>query len=314
MKKKTVFITGGAGFIGHAVARRFARGGWSVRTFDLLQPHRKIGTHITGTIMYPEELYAAMRNADAVVHLAAMLGVARTESERLQCLAVNISGTANVLEAAAKAHIKKIIFASSSEVYGEPDKTPIQETDKVFPKSVYAVSKLAGEELVRAYHQTHGINFSIVRFFNVYGPGQVAEFVVPNFLRAALQGDSLPLNGDGTQVRSFCFVDDAAEGVFLAMESTKANGGTFNIGNDRASASLIELARKVVSLRGKGKKIGIQFLKESESDRTREREIQRRTADITKARRILGYRPRISLDRGLALTFTSGRVLPPRTS
>lgn len=312
-KKKTVFITGGAGFIGQAVARRFARAGYRVKTFDLLPPPEKIGEHITGTIMYPAELYAAMKGADYVLHLAAMLGVARTEAERLQCLSVNINGTAYVLEAAVKAKIAKVIFASSSEVYGEPDKTPISEEDKVFPKSVYAVSKLAGEELMRAYHQTHGLAYSIVRFFNVYGPGQVAEFVVPNFLRAALQNRPIPINGDGTQVRSFCFVDDAAEGVFLAMENRRADGHIFNIGNDTASASLVELAHKVLALRGKGKNAGVRFLKASESDRKSEREIQRRTADIRKARTILNYRPRVSLDKGLSRTFKSGRVLPPRS-
>src|SRR3990172_8996844 len=182
---KKVLITGGAGFIGHTMAKYFASKGLEVKTFDLFQPPKTVGEHIVGTIMFPDELYKAMKGCDYVVHLAA------------------------VLDVAVKAGIKKIVLSSSSEVYGEPAKTPISEDDKTFPKSVYAVSKLAGEEYVKAYHQTHGLDYSIVRFFNVYGPGQVAEFVLPKFIRAAMIGTPPIINGDGKQVRSFCYVDDA---------------------------------------------------------------------------------------------------------
>src|SRR3989338_6107405 len=248
---KKVLITGGAGFIGHTMAKYFASKCLEVKTFDLFQPPKTVGEHIVGTIIFPDELYKAMKGCDYVVHLAAVLGVARTENQRLKCLNVNTLGTINVLDAAVKAGIKKIVLSSSSEVYGEPAKTPISEDDKTFPKSVYAVSKLAGEEYVKAYHQTHGLDFSIVRFFNVYGPGQVSEFVMPNFIKAALAGKPIPINGDGSQIRSFCYVDDAAHGVLLALESKKANGEVFNIGNDAAAVSLIDLAHKVLTLAGK---------------------------------------------------------------
>jgi UDP-glucose 4-epimerase len=298
MQKKKVFITGGAGFIGQAVAKVFAKAGYRVKTFDLFSPAETIGEHVTGTIMFPEELFNAMKGSDYVVHLAAMLGVKRTEEERLKCLNVNIVGTMNVLEAAVKAGVKKIVFASSSEVYGEPIRTPLSETDIVFPKSVYAVSKLAGEEYIRAYKQTHGLDFSIVRFFNVYGPGQVAEFVMPNFIKAALAGNPIPINGDGTQVRSFCYVDDAARGVLLSLKSKKANGEVFNIGNDTAAISLKDLAHKVLTHAGKDKK-HIVHLKEHQADRLHSREIKTRTADITKARKTLKYKPLMHLDEGI---------------
>lgn len=310
-KKKTVFITGGTGFIGQAVAKLLFDAGYSIRTFDLVTPQNIIGTHTTGTIMFLEELYEAMKGSDFVVHLAAVLGVRRTEEQRLQCLNVNILGTINVLEAAVKAGVKKIVFASSSEVYGEPNKTPISEKDKVFPKSVYAVSKLAGEEYTKAYAQTHGLRYSIIRFFNVHGPGQVAEFVMPNFIKAALAGKPLPINGNGKQVRSFCYVTDAAVGVMLALESKKADFGVFNIGNDNACVSMLELAKKVLRISGsKGAKI--KFLKEEQSDRLNEREIIKRTADIGLARKVLGYEPRVSLDEGIKQTIESGNIPVPR--
>src|SRR3990167_8982577 len=304
---KKVLITGGAGFIGHTMAKYFASKGLEVKTFDLFQPPKTVGEHIVGTIMFPDELYKAMKGCDYVVHLAAVLGVARTENQRLKCLNVNTLGTINVLDAAVKAGIKKIVLSSSSEVYGEPAKTPISEDDKTFPKSVYAVSNLAGEEYIKAYHQTHGLDYSIVRFFNVYGPGQVAEFVLPKFIRAAMIGTPPIINGDGKQVRSFCYVDDAVEGVYLALTSKEANGHVFNIGNDRAATSMLDLANKVTASAGKNN-LGVEFVKEEHADRKNAREIINRIPDISKARRILGYEPKITLDEGIARTIASGHI------
>lgn len=308
MPKKKVFITGGAGFIGQAVARQLEKSGYTVRTFDIVTPPAKQkGMHTVGTIMFSEELHQAMQGADFVVHLAAMLGVQRTEKEQLKCLNVNIVGTVNVLEAAVKAGVKKVLFASSSEVYGEPLQTPISERDNVFPKSVYAVSKLVGEEYIKAYAKMYGFDYSIIRFFNVYGPGQVAEFVMPNFIKAALSGNPIPINGDGTQVRSFCYVDDAAEGVRLALKSEKANGEIFNIGNDTTAISLKDLAHKVLTHAGRDKK-HVTHLKEHQADRLHSREIKTRTANITKARKVLGYKPAVHLDEGIKRIIKSKNI------
>src|SRR3989338_5393002 len=218
--KRKVLITGGCGFIGTAVARHFYNSGFRVRTFDIVEPIKAIDEH--------------------VIHLAAMLGVKRTEHSRMQCLDVNISGTKNVLDAAVRAGIKKIVFSSSSEVYGEPLKTPISEEHRVHPKSVYAVTKLAGEEYLRAYKKEYGLDYTIVRFFNIYGPGQVAEFVMPKFIKLVLNNQPPTVNGDGKQIRSFCYVDDAAEGVRLALMSKKSNSEIFNIGNDKAVVSIFD--------------------------------------------------------------------------
>lgn len=301
-----VLITGGAGFIGQALARNFMAHGFIVKTFDIVTPRENTCEHVLGTIMFPDEIFKAVKGCDYVIHLAAMLGVKRTEKERMQCLDVNINGTVNVLDACVKAGVKKIILSSSSEVYGEPNKTPISESDKVFPKSVYAVTKLAGEEYLKAYKQTHGLEYTIVRFFNVYGPGQVAEFVLPRFIKAALDNKRPTVNGDGRQIRSFCYVDDAAEGVRLALTEKKANAHVVNIGNDKAAITMLDLANKVISLAGK--KLKPRFVKEAQADRLDTREIVNRIPDISKARKMLGYKPKITLDDGISRTIKSGNI------
>ncbi len=313
LKKTKVLITGGAGFIGQAVARYFTAKGLQVKTLDILQPsrliHKNLHEHYLGSIMYVDELYKAMQDCDYVVHLAAMLGVKRTEQDRIRCLDININGTRNVFEAAMMAGVKKVVFSSSSEVYGEPLKTPISEEDRVHPKSIYAVTKLAGEEYLRAFKKQYGKpDYSIVRFFNIYGPGQVAEFVAPKFIKLVMENKPPVVNGDGSQTRSFCYVDDAAKGVYLALFSKKANGETFNIGNDKAETSMLGLAQKIISLAGKENKIKPQFVKDKNSDRTEARDILKRMPDIRKAKTLLGYQPTVSLDKGLKLVMDSGNI------
>lgn len=301
-----VFITGGAGFIGLTIAKMFSAKGFGVRLFDLVAPPESIGEYKRGTIMYPDDIIRAMQGCDYVIHLAAMLGVKKTEDNRLACLDVNIQGTRNVLDACIRTGIKKVIFASSSEVYGEPLRNPIDETHPTVPKSVYAATKLAGEEYTRAYKQKFNLDFSIVRFFNVYGPRQVAEFVMPRFARAVLEDRPPTIFGEGTQKRSFCHVSDAAEGVYQVLTNEQANSNVFNIGNDAGTISMRDLAYKVVAL--SGKKIEPVFIDMEHANRTREREIMHRIVDISKARSILGYRPIVSLDEGIIDVLRQGNI------
>ena len=165
----TVLVTGGGGFIGKEVCKLLLKNNYKVRSFDLIKnPNNRIDSNFNGTILDPIEISNAVKGCDYVIHLAASLGVANTEKNRLECLHINIQGTLNVLEACVKHKVKKIIFSSSSEVYGEQLKIPIKESSPLNPKSNYAISKLVGEEYMRAYSETYNINYNICRFFNVY--------------------------------------------------------------------------------------------------------------------------------------------------
>lgn len=301
---KRVFITGGAGFIGQAAAKYFSQKGFDVVIYDIVTPPEKIGTHIPGTIMYVDEMYKAMKGCDYVVHLAAKLGVRQTENNRMECLNINIMGTKNVFDASVYAGVKKIVFSSSSEVYGEPHSSSIVETHPLNPKSVYAASKIVGEEYARAYKQSHDLDYSIIRFFNVYGPGQVAEFVMPRFIRAVEKNESPVVYGEGNQERCFCHVDDAAQGIYLALTNEAASGEIFNIGNNHEPISMKALAERVIKLSNKD--IKTRFVSMAESDRTIDREIIQRIPSIGKAQKVLGYNPLIDLDEGITDVMKRG--------
>ena len=150
----------------------------------------------------------------------------------MRCLEINIDGTKNVLEASVSYGVKKIIFASSSEVYGEPIKNPISENDITQGKTVYATSKIAGEELVKAFYEEFGtFNYSILRYFNTYGPNQVAQFVIPKFIRNVMNNQAPEIYGDGTQLRGYTFSKDTATATVDTLLTNKTNGYILNIGN-----------------------------------------------------------------------------------
>lgn len=304
---KKVLITGGAGFIGTFLAKNLAAKGLEVRLFDLdftnhnllcqkLKDFPKV-ERIKGSILDSNAICNALKGCDYVVHLAAMLGVRRTEMMRIECLNINILGTINVLEACLKEKIEKIVFSSSSEVYGEIEGLPVREDSPKNPVSIYAVTKLAGEEYLKAYSERYGLKYSIVRFFNVYGPGQVAEFVMPRFVKRVLENKSPVIYGDGSQIRSFCFVEDAVEGMARSLLDSKGDSQIFNIGNDNEPISMKDLADKIIKI--SGRKLKPEFISMSESDRQSSREIKRRIPCIDKARNFLNYSPKFSLEDGV---------------
>ena len=303
-KDKLILVTGGGGFIGSSMVSFLVKQGLKVRVFDLSEqilknPPPEEAEIYKGSVLDTNDVTNAMHGCDYVIHLAAMLGVKRTEMKRLDTLNVNILGTINVLEGCIKEKIKKIVFASSSEVYGDQMKIPISEENPLHPKSVYAVTKLAGEEYVKAYKNRYGLEYTIVRFFNVYGQGQVAEFVMPRFIKCVLDNKPQPpkIYDKGDQIRSFCYVDDIVKGTFLALINKKANSEIINIGNDKEPISIRDLAYKVISLAQKD--LEPEYVAIDDSDRSAEREILRRIPDISKAKTVLGYEPEIPLSVGI---------------
>jgi len=303
-----ILLTGGNGFVAsHVIAQlRSSRPDVIVRALDLHAGNDpQVEWHV-GSILDETVLDTAVRGCDVVVHMAAMLGVRKTEQQRLACLQLNINGTTNLLDACVRESVSRITLLSSSEVYGDQTIVPIAETNPVQPKSVYAVTKLAGEEYLRAYQERYGLEYAIVRFFNVYGEGQVAEFVVSRFCKSIMEGRRPQVYGDGSQVRAFCHASDAARGVALASLSPAGALQTVNIGNDSQPITMESLARIVAKVGGT--EIEPEFVPFSESDRTSDREVVERIPTIDRARKILGYEPQVSLEDGLRRIFDHGVV------
>ncbi len=304
-----VLITGGGGFIGTSIAKNLVAKGLEVRLFDVdfSRGNYPEVEKVTGSVLNVGALYNAARGCNYVVHLAAMLGVRRTEEKRIECLNINILGTINVLEACLKEKVEKILFSSSSEIYGEVSGPPVEEDSQKHPVSVYAITKLAGEEYLKAYQVRYGLKYSIVRFFNVYGPGQVAEFVMPRFIKRVLDNKPPVIYGEGSQIRAFCFVEDAVEGASRALLAPEGDNQIFNIGNDKEPITMKDLAHKIIAL--SGKKLEPEYVPMDESDRQSEREIKRRIPCIDKARDLLEYEPRFSLEQGIKKVMDSDSIV-----
>lgn len=292
-----ILITGGSGFIGSRIAESLQAKGHDVSVLDLNRPRVKGVSFTSGSVLEIDAVDKAVKDCDAVFHLAAMMGVWNTEQHPIATLDVNILGTRNVLESCRKNGVKKILLTSSSEYYGEPVRTPLSEDDLPRPKSAYGVTKVACEYYVRSYGTEYGLDYSLVRYFNVYGPGQSDAFVLPKFVGLALEGKPLTVYGDGGQIRCFAHVQDVVEGTLLAFFSEAGSKQTFNIGNDSEPLTMSEAATRVLKLVGSDAKP--VFVPLEQTDRSSAREIYKRIPDISKARKMLGYEPKVTLDEGI---------------
>jgi UDP-glucose 4-epimerase len=316
MPEKKIVITGGAGLIGLEMCRQFTELGYEIVLFDLGEQVKRVQAAIPknvkvvyGSIVDLSSLRDAMNGADIVIHLAAMLGVQRTEKDKLRCIEINIDGTKNVLDCAVQHRVKKIVFASSSEVYGEPIENPLTENSITQGKTVYAVTKLAGEELCKAYAQRYPIDYTIVRFFNCYGPYQTAQFVISKFISRVMKDQPPIIYGDGKQLRSYTYVEDTAKATILAALSEKANGEVLNIGNGRFKISLNDLADLVIKLAGKEGKLKPEHREDfNDTDRNRNREIFERYCEPSKLRHLLNFECSIPLEEGINRVMESGMI------
>lgn len=287
-----ITITGGSGFIGSNIVSTLMSA-HSITVLDAKKPKADVD-FVEGDINNIEDVMLATKNSDVVIHLAAALGVVNTEKNPIKTLDTNIIGTKNVLEACRHNDVKKIIFSSSSEVYGEPLKVPISETDKPIPITNYGVSKLAAEEYIKAYSKSYGIRYTILRLFNVYGDEQGTQWVIPEFVNQAIKNNEITIHGTGSQIRAFCYVSDVSNAFRIVLE--KGDNEIFNIGNDKEPISVRKLAEKIISLANS--KSVINSIPFEKSDRNRS-EIMTRAPNIEKAKRLLGYQPIISLDEGI---------------
>jgi len=313
-------VTGASGLIGRETVRQLLGQGHEVVCFDLAEQfmrHRsffeslkKTGkvAFFSGTMLDRMSVHEAMNGCDVVIHLGAMLGVRRTEEHKLRCIQVNVNGTEIVLNVAALCGVKHFIFASSSEVYGEPDSCPINEQADTKGKTLYGVTKLAGEGLVDGYHQLFpSMNYTIVRLFNTYGEGQVSQFVISKFVQAVLKGEAPTVYGAGKQKRSYAHVIDTVRGILLSALNPVTYSRIYNIGNSHEVVTLTELAWQVIKVLQPNTDIKPNVLNTYESsDRSQGREIFDRWCDTSLAKHDFGYSPEITLEDGIQRVAKAG--------
>ena len=285
-----ILITGGTGFIGSHLTQ-FLKKDNDITIYDVKKPIEKDVKFILGDILDEQKILQSFQDFDAIIHLAATVGVKNTETNPVLTLNTNILGTKNILEACKKHNIKKVILASSSEIYGEPRKVPIDEIQTPIPITTYGISKLASEEYLKSYAKTCGFNYSILRFFNVVGPKQSSRFVLPEFIKNALNNKPLVIHGNGLQIRAFCHIADICQGIEKSI--CKGDGEIFNIGNDLEPITIENLAKKVISVLNS--QSTIKYISFEKSGRNREQEIMTRIPSIQKAKKILSYEPKNNL-------------------
>ena len=289
-----ILVTGGSGFIATYVARHLLENGHKVKILDLKEPrlqHKNL-EYAKKSIL--GKIADEIKGCDAVFHFAALLGVENSDKRPLDTMKINLEGSVNVFKSAIDAGVKRMIFSSSSEVYGEPRELPIKEDSVKGPVSTYGVSKLAAEIYAKAYNRELGTDIRIVRFFNVYGPGQESSWVVPIFINKALRNEAIQVFGNGNQTRCFTYVGDIADGVLKVFEKGKA-GEAYNIGNSQPT-TILELANLVKELaKSKSEIIKAGFGKET---RLKEREIEYRIPDISKMK-ALGWQPKTMIREGI---------------
>lgn len=300
MKKSTSLITGGAGFIGSHIAHILVKEGHKVIVFDdfssgsvdNLKDIKKQINIVKGDITDFNQLKTAFKGVDYVYHHAALVSVAESMSNPQKTQKINIEGTNNVLEAARLNGIKKVLLASSSAVYGNGKDMPYKESGSSDCRSPYAASKLIGEELLKMYNKAYGLNSLIVRYFNVFGPGQNPNSpyaaVIAKFMQCAEQGKEFGIDWDGKQSRDFVFVNDVAAATVLVMNKGKA-GEVYNVASGK-TYTLLRLASLIEDLYGK--KIKRVFKPKRAGD------VKKSGADIGKIKK-LGFRPKFTLEKGL---------------
>jgi UDP-glucose 4-epimerase len=305
---KTYFITGGAGFIANTIIGRLVEQNRIV-VYDNFHrdtlsaspyaghPHIKV---VKGDVLDFPALREAMGGADVVIHAAGIAGIDTVIKDPVRTMQVNMIGTAHALEAARLCGVKdRFIDFSTSEVFGPMAFRSTEETPTVAGSAgearwTYAASKLAGEHLGKAYHQQYGLPVVIVRPFNVYGPGQTGEGALHIFLKLALRGEEIKIHGDGNQIRAWCYVDDFVEGIMRCLESPRAIGESFNIGNARAVITVLGLAETVCRVLGSPS--NIVFVPPLSAD------IAIRVPSVDKARELLGFSAKVDLEEGIRRT------------
>jgi UDP-glucose 4-epimerase len=299
---KKILITGGAGFIGSNLSERLVKFGNEVLLYDNFNDYysgkeknlEKISKFsnfnlIKQDILNFDELLKAMKKVEIVFHLAAQPGVRYSFNNPYSTNKINIEGTLNVLNAAIKCGVEKIIYASSSSVYGRYASIPFKENSNTEPISIYGASKLCAENYCKIFYLNYDLNVVSLRYFTVYGPRQRTDMAIHKFVRQIKEGTPITIYGDGEQTRDFTYIDDIIEGSILAASIKDIGGLVFNIGSGK-NISINELIDILKDKLGAATTI---YTEKKKGD------IRHTLADISKANKILNYHPKISLEKGL---------------
>jgi UDP-N-acetylglucosamine/UDP-N-acetyl-alpha-D-glucosaminouronate 4-epimerase len=303
-----VLVTGGGGFIGSNLVRALAERGDAVRVLDNFSTGNRANLAelaedvevVEGELRSYERVHAATRGVEVVFHQGALPSVPRSVQDPLTTSAVNVEGTLNVLLAARDEGIRRVVFASSSSVYGNSDELPRVETQNPDPISPYGVSKLAAERYCVSFARVYPIETVALRYFNVFGPNQdpTSQYaaVVPRFVTAIADERPVTVYGDGEQERDFTFVSNIVEANLLAAAAEGVSGRVLNVATGRGT-SVNELADTVGAVLGKDV--------EREYDSERAGDVRDSWADVSRARELLGWQPRIDLEAGLRIVADS---------
>ena len=308
LNNKTVLVTGGAGFIGSNMCQGLLELGAKVVCFDNLSTGKlsniqefkqnKKFKFIKGDTNNLKDIKRVFDNyrIDYVFHYAAMVGVDRTLANPLGVLQ-DIEGIKNVLNFSLRDKIKKVVYSSSSEIYGEAQEVPEREDSTPFNTRIpYAIVKATGENYLKAYFKIYHLPTVNLRFFNVYGPKQSEDFVVSKFIKQTILGKPMTILGDGKQTRDFVFIKDNINATLQVLQNSKINGESINIGTGE-EVSILNLAKKIIQVSNK-KNLKIKFL-----PARKEGDVERRCPDITKMKKLLKYTPKYSLDQGLKIIY-----------
>jgi nucleoside-diphosphate-sugar epimerase len=300
----TALVTGGAGFIGSNLVRALLERGDDVRVLDNFSTGNRANLEgldveiVEGELRSYERVHRAVRGAEVVYHLGALGSVPRSVQDPLTSSAVNIEGTLNVLLAARDEGIRRVVYSSSTSVYGSTRQLPTTEDTPPDPISPYGVAKLAAERYCVSFSRVYdSLETAVLRYFNVFGPRQSPSSqyaaVVPLFVTAIADGQPVQIHGDGEQSRDFTYVENVVDATLRAGVADGANGEIFNIANG-TPATVNALADTIGAILGK------PVVKDHLAARAGD--IRDSWADLSKAERILGYRPAVELDEGLRRT------------
>jgi nucleoside-diphosphate-sugar epimerase len=302
-----VLVTGGAGFIGSGLVRALLRDGHEVRVVDNFSTGYRHNLDavaadvqlVEGDLTSYERAHAAVKGVEVVYHLAALPSVPRSVQDPLTTNAVNVNGTLNVLLCARDQGVRRVVYSSSSSVYGNAPTLPKSETTLPQPLAPYAVAKLAGEHYCRAFSQVYELETVSLRYFNVFGPRQDPNSqysaVIPKFISSMLRDETLYVHGDGEQTRDFTFVDNVVDANILASQAPASDvaGLALNIACGRR-VSVNELIAEIAAVLGREAHVTY--------DDHRPGDVLDSLADISLAGQVLGYRPSVDLRTGLAQT------------